>query len=289
MLIKKLYVIGILGIFFSGFFLFDSITTESSDLLNKILSLLKNESKPIEPLLPADFTINKNFKPGKGPVIGNVQSSWGEAYVFHQNESVAYTLSSNFPVFSHDTFVSNEKSRIDIILHDQSRFSLAGNSKLTIDECVYDPQKKQRSSTLRLLFGRARFIVKKLTQNPGFRVKTPTAVVAVRGSDFALAVSNKKIQLSSKTRKTFFPKINILKSAHAQSPVPLTTVLLTGPQTRVDFSGLTGFTRTVGPGCVCASEYGLAVIPPINLGVGPAAIMLNNIGPTLASLSMPLK
>lgn len=281
---KKSYLIlGFLAIF--CVFFFSGITaTESAGISDRLLQLLKKEYKPIKPLLPPDVKIMPDYKPGVGPVIGNVSQAQGKAYVVHEGLKAAFPLPKGSPLFTNDTLVTGDRSRLSVSLNDKSVFTLAANSKLAIDESIYNPKKNERKSKLSLLFGRARFIVSKIAGKPSFQVKTPTAVCGVRGSDFALAVAPEAIKLSS--TQSFFSKIGLVTEAHAQMP-GMMTIVVTGPGTNVGFAGVMGPAMGVGPTSVTAAVAGGAAMSPIGITAAAAAGALGSIGPGLASLGMP--
>lgn len=276
-------ILGFFTVFCILFFNF-SLTAESAGISDRLLQLLEKEYKPVEPLIPPDIKIMPEFQPGAGPTIGNLQLVQGDAYVIHKGRNAAYPLLKGSPLFTNDTLVTGDRSRISVTLNDKSVFTLAANSKITIDESVYDAQKNERQSTLSVLFGRARFIVSKLAGSPNYTVKTPTAVCGVRGSDFAIAVVPETIQLSF--FNSILPRIGLIREAHAQMP-GMMTVIVTGPGTNVGFAGLLGPTMAVGPASVTAAIMGGAAISPIGVAAAAAAGALNAVGPGLASLGMP--
>ncbi|MBW2030322.1 MAG: FecR domain-containing protein [Deltaproteobacteria bacterium] len=258
--------------------------TESADTAENLIELMKKEYKPVEPLLPPGVDVMKGFKEGEGPILGNIQASQGKAYVVHKGRRSAYLLKKGHPLFPGDLLVTGIRSRISVKLNDKSVFTLASNSKMTVDESVYDPKKDARTSVIGLLFGRVRFIVSKIKGKSTYRVKTPTAVCGVRGSDFALAVIPEKIKLSS--GKKGLSRLAIVSRAHAQVP-DLMTILVTGPGTSVTFAGTVGPAMAVGPTSVTAAAAGAAAMSPAVVGAAAALGALNAIGPGLASLSMP--
>jgi hypothetical protein len=75
---------------------------------------------------------------------------------------------------------------------------------MVINKSVYDPKKKSRLSFLKMALGRGRFLVRKLfdLKRSRFSVKTPTAVVGVRGSDFIIRVTPQVTEVTAleKTR-----------------------------------------------------------------------------------------
>ncbi|MBW1998114.1 MAG: FecR domain-containing protein [Deltaproteobacteria bacterium] len=258
--------------------------TESADTGERLIELLKRDYRPVTPLLPPGVEVAKGFREGVGPVIGNVQVTEGKAFVVHKNQKVAYMLKKGHPLFPGDLVVTGEGSRASLRLNDKSVLTLAASTKLTIDKSIYNPQKDDRSSLLKLLFGRARFIVTKISGKSSYRVMTPTAVCGVRGSDFALAVIPDGTRISSNT--SILEKLLLVKSAYAQAP-QLMTIVVTGVETNVTFAGTVGPTMTVGPTSVTAAVSGAAAMSPLAVAAGTALEALNAIGPGLASLSMP--
>ncbi|NJL58710.1 MAG: FecR domain-containing protein [Desulfobacteraceae bacterium] len=75
---------------------------------------------------------------------------------------------------------------VSLRLGDGSVLTLTTATKLVINESIYDPSKENRSAFVSMTIGKARFWIKKLEdfKYSDFKVKTQTAVVGVRGSDF---------------------------------------------------------------------------------------------------------
>jgi hypothetical protein len=139
-------------------------------------------------LLPEDFVLEESFEPGYGPSVGRVVLVQGEVVILHAGEVHGYRAETDLPLYKGDTVVSLARGRIRISLNDQSVVTLASDTKLVITRSVYEPKKKIRSSFLRLTLGKALFWVKKLgnLRRSQVRVKSPTAVIGVRGTIFAL-------------------------------------------------------------------------------------------------------
>lgn len=252
---------------------------------DKLLDILKKEYAPIEKLLPPDVKVQPGFKEGVGPVIGNVQVVQGEVFVFHKGQSAAYKLVQDHPLYNGDTVVSGERARLNARLQDKSVFSLAPNSKLVLDESIYNVQKDERSSTLSLLFGKARFIVAKITGKSDYNIKTPTAVCGLRGSDLALSVAPEEEKISFFSR--MYAVLSPVREAHAAPAAVLLTVLVTGPETTVGFAGTVGAMQVVGPVSVSAAAAGASAIAPVTVGLAAAGAALGAVGPGLAAISMP--
>ena len=281
-MIKRLGVILMVVI---CFFVLGSLShLNGASLLDNLLDNFGRERAPAEPLIPQGIKVMPGFKEGAGSVIGNAQMVQGDVVVIHKGEKVAYTIKKGHPFFVGDTLISGEHSRLNAKMVDRSILALAPSSKLVLDQQNYDAEKKERVSTLRLLFGRARFIVEKL-EKPNYQVKTPTAVVGVRGSDFALAVTPNENKLSFIGR--ILASISSSRKAHAAGFGDLLTTLVTGPGTTVGFAGNIGETQIVGPSSICAATGANAAISPIFVGAAAAGKALGLVGPSLASMSMP--
>jgi hypothetical protein len=81
-------------------------------------------------------------------------------------------------------------TKLTITFADSSTAKITENSKLVIDDFVYDPNGKSKSA-MRVTLGTVRMasggIAKQDSKN--VNIKTPTAAIAVRGTDFAMTVS----------------------------------------------------------------------------------------------------
>jgi len=73
---------------------------------------------------------------------------------------------------------------------DDSQVKLTEHSKLTIDEYIYDPDPSKAKMALTFGLGTARFISGKLDKidKRNISLKTPTADIAIRGTDFTATV-----------------------------------------------------------------------------------------------------
>jgi hypothetical protein len=272
----------------AAFFIVSMMTlgTGVGNTTENLIEQFQKEYKPPVPLLPADVSVKPGFEPGEGSVIGNVQMAQGEVYVIHKGSSAAYLLKEYLPLFVADTLVSGDRSRVNVKMNDKSVFALAPNSKLVIDKSIYDPSKDERSSLLTLLFGKARLIVSKLRGNSQYEVRSPTAVCGVRGSDFGLSVGPEEKKSSALNNRLF--SFFLVRKAYAQPALgPLVTIVVTGPETTLGFTGAAGPTQTVGPASASAAATGASATAPVAVGGAAATGALNAVGPGLASLSMP--
>ena len=82
------------------------------------------------------------------------------------------------------------KGRTNIKFVDDTKVSVTEYSKLLIDEFVYNPEKKTGKLSLKAALGTIRYSSGKIAQNSGknVKIKSPTASVSVRGTNFTMNV-----------------------------------------------------------------------------------------------------
>ena len=88
-----------------------------------------------------------------------------------------------------DTIVT-AKSNVLLDFEDNTQVKMTEHSKLLIDEFVYDPNKGTGKLGLKVALGTARYASGQIAKNnpQTVNVKTPTATLAVRGTDFSMTV-----------------------------------------------------------------------------------------------------
>src|SRR6056300_1477390 len=121
--------------------------------------------------------------------IGDVIEQKGVTDIERKDGDLYEKIDRNFDVESYDT-VRTKNGRTAIEFIDQTRVDVTENSKLVIDEFVYDPNTKTGSLSIKAGFGTVRYASGQIAKNSRQNVKisTPTAVVGVRGTDFSMTV-----------------------------------------------------------------------------------------------------
>ena len=150
-------------------------------------------------LLPDGLIIEDIYKPGIGSPVGEVRLVQGKVVIIHKDIFRGYRAKKDLPLYKGDTIVTREKGHISFKLNDGSTLTMASRTELVINRSVYDPTRKSRSSFLGMTLGKARFWVTKLMgfKRSEFKVKTETAVMGVRGSDFVIRASPKLTEVTA--------------------------------------------------------------------------------------------
>lgn len=119
--------------------------------------------------------------------IGGVSEVSGSAQI--KRGSLDNTADLAFSIQSNDEAVTSN-GRMAITFLDNSTVKLTEHSQLTIDEYIYDPDPSKSKMALTFGLGTARFITGKLGKidKRNITLKTPTADIAIRGTDFTATV-----------------------------------------------------------------------------------------------------
>lgn len=129
------------------------------------------------------------FSSGASADIGSIADLQGTAVEIRRGkETIRATKATK--IESNDIVSVGSNTSLTIKFADDSTAKISQNSKLIIDDFVYDPKGASRSG-MRVALGTVRMasgaIAKQNSSN--VNIKTPTAAIAVRGTDFAMTVS----------------------------------------------------------------------------------------------------
>ena len=86
--------------------------------------------------------------------------------------------------------VSTARAKAELTFEDKTTVKLTEHSKMIIDDFVYDPKKGTGKLAVNMAMGTARYASGQIAKNNPQQVsiKTPTATIAVRGTDFSMTV-----------------------------------------------------------------------------------------------------
>jgi len=121
--------------------------------------------------------------------VGDVIQQIGVTDITRKSGDVLTNIDKDFIIETYDTVkTKNGKTAIEFL--DETRVDVTENSKLVIDEFVYDPNTKKGSVALKASFGTVRYASGQIAKNSrqNIKISTPTAVIGVRGTDFAMTV-----------------------------------------------------------------------------------------------------
>ena len=119
--------------------------------------------------------------------VGKVTEQTGPTEILREKKSIPSSL--NTGVEMNDT-VSTARGKAELTFDDKTTVKLTEHSKLVIDDFVYDAKKGTGKLALNMAMGTARYASGQIAKNNPQQVaiKTPTATIAVRGTDFSMTV-----------------------------------------------------------------------------------------------------
>jgi hypothetical protein len=119
--------------------------------------------------------------------IGTVTEVKGKSDVVRKAKPMP--TAPRLPIQSMDT-VRTGAGRVKIVFADKSTVSVTEQSKLVIDSFVYDPNPSKSKMALKFASGTVRFQTGKGMPKGNISLKTPSATIAVRGTDFTSTVDD---------------------------------------------------------------------------------------------------
>jgi len=124
----------------------------------------------------------------KADSIGDIVESTGIGQIVRNNEQIKLE-GSLIPVELNDE-AKTGNGRMLIEFLDKAQLSLKEHSEVLIDEIYYDPDPSLSKMSMKFTMGTARFASGRLglVNKANIDIKTPTASIAVRGTDFTTTV-----------------------------------------------------------------------------------------------------
>lgn len=120
--------------------------------------------------------------------IGNVVSVGGNAIITRQGK--AFVPSTGSDVYSSDTITTDSTGRIRILFIDNSVINIGPGSSINMEHYESSPSKRQ--VLLSMLKGKARFLISKVSGLFNtYNIKTVTAIIGIRGTDFIVDIPGK--------------------------------------------------------------------------------------------------
>ena len=119
--------------------------------------------------------------------IGAVTESSGTAIIKRGKDTIQIAKGTLIEV---NDKVETKNGKVKIVFKDDTNVSVTESSSLVIDDFVYDPKSGAGKLGLKAAAGTVRYVSGSIAKDPkNVKINTPTAAIAVRGTDFVMAVS----------------------------------------------------------------------------------------------------
>jgi hypothetical protein len=119
--------------------------------------------------------------------IGSVTESTGTAIIKRGKDTIQVSKGTEIKI---NDKVETKNGRVKIVFKDATNVTVTESSSLVIDDFVYDPKSGAGKLGLKAAAGTVRYVSGAIAKDPkNVKINTPTAAIAVRGTDFVMAVS----------------------------------------------------------------------------------------------------
>jgi len=119
--------------------------------------------------------------------IGSITEFTGSATVKRGKETIAAQKGT---AIEQNDQVETKNGKLKIVFKDDTTVTVTEHSKLVIDDFVYDPKSGKGSLGLKAAGGTVRYVSGAIAKDPKqVKINTPTAAIAVRGTDFVMSVN----------------------------------------------------------------------------------------------------
>jgi hypothetical protein len=117
-----------------------------------------------------------------GGDIGQVATLKGGASVTRGNPAATVALRVKDPIFKHDILATDMNSALGITFDDQTTFSLSANTRITVDEFVYQEGGSGNAAAFNVAVGTAAFVASLIAKTGDMKINTSGTTLGIRGT-----------------------------------------------------------------------------------------------------------
>jgi hypothetical protein len=191
--------------------------------------------------------------------IGSVVDVTGTAIIKRGGQTI--TVAKNTPVEMNDR-IETKNGVVNIRFKDDTTVKVTESSALVIDDFVYDPKSGAGKLGMKAAAGTVRYVSGNIAHNNpnSVNIKTPTAAIAVRGTDFVMSVDE-----TGKSAVILMPTCEVEHNVNLRG--------LTCGSGAIDVDSGSGIVKMNKPYQATVVEMaGAAPLPPIVVELGGAPI-----------------
>ena len=122
--------------------------------------------------------------------VGRLTQVEGKVDILRTGQLPAIPVKVNDGVQTGDILRTKSKSKAQITFIDNSTLTISPESRVSIESYMFDSSQNKRNAVIQLFQGLAQVAVSKIFKatEPDFVVKTKTAIMGVRGTDFGVRI-----------------------------------------------------------------------------------------------------
>lgn len=139
------------------------------------------------------------FSADKKQPVGAVVAWAGDVYVYHEDEATGIKVVGMEGVYPRDTIITSVKSKVKILMKDDSILSIGENARFIVKEYSLTEADNNRVSVFKIFTGKVQMLVGRMFRGNAsrFRIETPTAVAGIKGTHFIVAASENESEIAT--------------------------------------------------------------------------------------------
>ena len=160
-------------------------TTNASEAASGLTQLAQAQTEPSQPAAPATAapdpaTPDATAADAPEEPIGNVATVTGSASVIRNDKTTPLKVKDD--IYLNDVVQTGANSALGITFIDNTTFNLKANTKITIDNYVYEDGGKSNAAIFDVAKGTAAFVAASVAKTGDMKITTPTATLGIRGT-----------------------------------------------------------------------------------------------------------
>ncbi|MBZ0218222.1 MAG: FecR family protein, partial [Fimbriimonadaceae bacterium] len=126
---------------------------------------------------------------GSGEPIGQVETLSGTATATRTDGTIVELVVGDF-LYQGDVISTGSNSKLDIVLIDETVFSMSADARMVLDDLVYNPGASDNSMVVSLVQGGFAFVTGQIAPAGDMKVNTPVATMGIRGTAPTVQISS---------------------------------------------------------------------------------------------------
>jgi hypothetical protein len=148
---------------------------------SELTQLAQAQADPAQPAAPApDATTPAADAQAPEEPIGNVATVSGSASVIRNDTTTPLKVKDD--IYLNDIVQTGANAALGITFIDNTTFNLKANTKITIDNYVYEDGGKTNAAIFDVAKGTAAFVAASVAKTGDMKITTPTATLGIRGT-----------------------------------------------------------------------------------------------------------
>lgn len=141
---------------------------------------------------------------GQAKEIGQVATLQGEASVIRAN-AAPVGLRIRDSIFQNDTLATGPNSALGITFDDQTTFSLSANTRIVVNDFVYQEGGQNSAASFTVGVGTAAFVAGLVAKTGTMKIATPVATLGIRGTTGVIDVPQGSSAGGNEPRVKLYP------------------------------------------------------------------------------------